>query len=107
MSIPKINGREARELLDGTVEGPMKARHRDDDLLAAAPALAETVAWLYGKSITPDEAEGDYYSTFRGGYTYADQGRVHLNVALSDAFTPDEAVDLARALLAAAEEARP
>ena len=79
---------------------------QDRALAAAAPTLAETVAWLYGKSITPDESEGDYYSTFRGGYTYADQGHVHLNVALSDAFTPDEAVDLARALLAAAEKAR-
>ena len=114
MSIPKITGREARELLDiwsGDVEGLTFAQLGADrsygDLFGAAPALAETVAWLYGKRITPDEAEGDYYSTFRGGYTYADQGRVHLNVALSDEFTPDEAVDLARALLAAAEEARP
>ena len=137
MSIPKITGREARELLDAATPGPWRhdrdmemgesahyvrygdgehlavftgnysGANEDGELIAAAPALAETVAWLYGKSITPDEAEGDYYSTFRGGYTYADQGRVHLNVALSDAFTPDEAVDLARALLAAAEEARP
>ena len=85
---------------------PLTENRADMLLAAAAPELAATVGWLYGKNITPDEAEGDYYSTFRGGYTYADQGHVHLNVELTDALTPDEAVDLARALLAAAEKAR-
>ena len=78
---------------------------QDKALIAAAPDLAETVAWLYGKRITPDEAEGDYYSTFRGGYTYDDKGHIHVNVDLSDPLTPEESVDLARALLAAAEKA--
>ncbi len=78
MSIPKITGRQARELLDGATPGPWTAtedhimrlgwekRGRrspwdDDDptpwmadetdmlLAAAAPALAETVAWLYDR----------------------------------------------------------
>lgn len=75
MSIPKISGREARELLDETVDGPWRvevqmgtdlivdpsgyavAYNEDEpdvgrpnsELLAAAPSLAETVAWLYDR----------------------------------------------------------
>ena len=72
MSIPKITGREARNLLDGTTPGPWEARPNgvvvsyatgaqiqlvghnqralgDAPLMAAAPALAETVAWLYDR----------------------------------------------------------
>lgn len=62
-------------------------------LIAAAPALAETVAWLY----TPDGPPDGHDVTARAGTVWLD-GIDH---------TPDEAVDLARALLAAAEEARP
>lgn len=133
-----ITGQQARELLDGSTPGPWTAygimrhpetptyivgpdgqqiagsmmgdgvEHRDSDLVRAAPQLAETVAWLYGREY--DEGEGpDESKTYYGNgiwYIEADpeQG-VSLGYDLYRGMTPDEAVDLARALLAAAEEA--
>ena len=101
----RIAGTKARELLDGTTEGPMKARYRDDDLLAAAPALAETVAWLYGRE--PDLVEKD-------GRAEWDMTAHHEVVAVDGevldmdgrSHTPEDAVEYARALLAAAEAAK-
>lgn len=93
MSIPKINGQQARELLDGD-PGP---------LFVFAPELATTVAWLYGRE--PEAPNGmDVYVTAMG-HVFEDSGMVWSSY-LDDGFTPDEAVNLARALLAAAEEAR-
>ena len=123
MSIPKITGREARELLDiwsGDVEGLTFAQLGADrsygDLFGAAPALAETVAWLYGR-----EPDGPGPHVHRGRTREYDQEAVashpesgvvevyaaHDHGQASAFLTPDDAVDLARALLAAAEEARP
>ena len=164
MSIPKITGRQARELLDGTTPGPWEFFHdewgHNDDgearfeqwgviggsdgimssspreslfgadnglvdehdhaanltLAAAAPDLAETVAWLYGRE--PDGPGAHIHRGRTGEYdqeavaAHPEAGVVEVYAAhdhgQAPAFlTPDEAVDLARALLAAAEEARP
>lgn len=132
MSIPKISGREARNLLDGATPGPWNWYHdiglislqgadgsaiatdlnfEDCDLMQCAPALAETVAWLYGRE--PDHVGNDQSTARRGPMVVeVDWARqVHLWPINGTPFdlhiTADEAVDLARALLAAAEEARP
>lgn len=106
MSIPKISGQQARELIDiwaGDVEGLTFAQLGADrsygDLFGAAPALAETVAWLYGRQ------SGDgLHITLPNGYdVWTRDGVVHLEFM---EMTPDGAMDLARALLSAAEEAR-
>ena len=153
MSIPKISGRQARNLLDGTTPGPWQWRERlggdtaapdrmtlgtefqdalktfdgedylsgvygsieDLNLVASAPELAETVAWLYGRE--PDGPGAHVHRGRTGEYdqeavaSHPESGVVEVYVAhdhgdASAFLTPDEAVDLARALLAAAEEAR-
>lgn len=124
----RITGQQARDLLRGTTPGPWEPVGADIDspegqiggawdgevgrlanaeLMAAAPDLAETVAWLYGRE--PDRVGG--WTDLR--YGLGDGFRVDLRgdrvsvgtVRLSMHFSRDEAVDLARALLAAAEEA--
>lgn len=123
MSIPKISGQQARELLDiwsGDVEGLTFAQLGADrsygDLFGAAPALAETVAWLYGRK--PDDPASNVHRGRTAEYdqeavaAHPETGVVEVYAAhdhgqASAFLTPDEAVDLARALLAAAEEARP
>ena len=134
MSIPKISGRQARELLDAATPGPWRhdrdmemgesahyvrygdgehlavftgnysGANEDGELIAAAPALAETVAWLYGRE-SDDEAVWDdkYEVSVMVDGTVA----VFDHEATTTFFTRDEAVGFARALLAAAEEARP
>ena len=96
-----ISASEARRLLDvcppwdhvkiaQTVDldhGPDRAV-----LAASAHALAEAVVWLY----TPDGPPDGHDVNARAGTVWLD----------SIDHTPDEAVDLARALLAAAEDAR-
>lgn len=138
-----ITGSQARDLLEGSSEGPWEAssseatmndqsqwrigkhhalqvarsvmRGVDARLMAAAPDLAETVAWLYGR-----EADGYGKGVHRGRMSEYDQeavaahpqsGVVEVYAAqdrgdASAMLSPDEAVDLARALLAAAQEAR-
>ena len=134
MSIPKINGREARNLLDGTTPGPWEWDQKTGDiasppyilaetfidadangpLIVAAPNLAETVAWLYGSEPNEPYDEWRIEAEFglRGQVHIADNqdGTVELVTGPYGAATylkPDEAVEVARALLAAAEEARP
>lgn len=129
----RITGRKARELLDGTTPGPWQAyaqmrhpesptyivgpdgqrvagdsmgdgvTHRNSPLVTAAPDLAETVAWLYGRE-SDDEAVWDdkYEVSVMVDGTVA----VFDHEATTTFFTRDEAVGFARALLAAAEEAR-
>lgn len=133
-----ITGQRARDLLVGTTPGPWKAdfafaditpvfeydaddeldwsTKADHELATAAPDLAATVAWLYGReadghklnedipawsvSGCPDFMEGDekvWLPTFGGRITL---DRIEGN------FTPKQAIELARALLAAAAEAR-
>ena len=70
---------------------------QDKALAAAAPALAETVAWLYGAD---SEVERFNYGV------WATKGGVDVATTGVEKLSPDEAVDLARALLAAAEKAR-
>lgn len=130
----RITGQQARELLDGTTPGPWRVevhkRHDiiaqpgghavaynedepeigrgNSELLAAAPALAEMVAWLYG-------AEGQEADN---GWRRWPLGRTW-SVGLRDGYISigpeggglgfwdlDAAENAARALLAAAEEAR-
>lgn len=131
MSIPKIGGREARDLLRGTTPGPWEPEFEvgiypalrldaddeidwmcaaDRDLAIASPDLAQTIAWLYGREA--DEGEGpDESKTYYGGrgawVMDADPGHgVDLTYELFRGMTYDETVDLARALLNAAEEVR-
>ena len=134
MSIPKINGRQVRNLLDGSRlarsgnwydEGeaaemldPLAYHDVSGDaaLVSASVDLAETVAWLYGRE--PDGPAPNVHRGRTGEYdqeavaSHPEAGVVEVYVAhdhgdASAFLTPDEAVDLARALLAAAEEARP
>lgn len=138
MSIPRITGRQARDLLDGTTPGPWEVEDRspnmggrsfvirqaevpgirvqgitygfnnNPELLAAAPALAETIAWLYGA-----EGQDGHYgkrrwplgtswevALWRGLISIGPEGG---GIAFR---TPELAEEAARALLAAAEEAR-
>ena len=126
-----ITGQQARELLDGTTEGPWEAvegtdaigpvllynlggeaeweNRADQRLAAAAPALAETVAWLYGREPDthhPDEGtwwetDGFLLSLAKDGVAiHDDQG------ATTTYLNSDQAIEFARALIAAAEQAR-
>ena len=115
MSIPKISGQQARELLDiwsGDVEGLTFAQLGADrsygDLFGAAPALAETVAWLYGRP-SDETVPGDEHWDTEGFLVEVRDGRVAMfdDEATTTYLSVDQTVDLARALLAAAEEARP
>lgn len=134
MSIPKITGREARNLLDGTTPGPWVWDQQlecvvdppysladlhinaegNGELIATAPELAKTVAWLYGSEPNEpyDEWRIDAEFGLRGHVHIADNqdGTVELVTGpygVATYLKPDEAVEVARALLAAAEEARP
>ena len=94
---------------------PLTENRADMLLAAAAPELAATVAWMYGR-----EPDGPGPHAHRGRISQYDQeavashpetGVVEVYVAHdhgeeSAFLTPDDAVDLARALLAAAEKAR-
>ena len=116
MSIPKISGQQARELLDiwaGDVEGlifaQLGAGRSYGDLFGAAPALAETVAWLYGANSHPGDfgwrrwpLGGSWSVGLRDGQISIGPEGGGLGFR-----TPEEAEDAARALLAAVEEARP
>lgn len=86
----------------------------DGALAAAAPTLAATVAWLYGQ--TGQDQWGDWELDHHDPYyQFAavrpdGEGRISLAVGpygQEILLDPDEAVDVARALLTAAEEARP
>lgn len=134
MSIPKITGQQARALLDGSQlarsgnwydEGdaaemldPLAYHDVSGDaaLISASVSLAETVAWLYGRE--PDGPTPHIHRGQTGEYdqeavaAHPETGVVEVYAAhdhgdASAFLTPDESVDLARALLAAAEEARP
>ena len=124
-----VTGQQARDLLDGSTPGPWTAygimrhpetptcivgpdgqqiagsmmgdgvEHRDSDLVKAAPQLAETIAWLYGRE--PDE--GGVHSAGLTEVFGADDGIVVEGLAT---LTLDEAEDLARAILSAVEKAR-
>ena len=121
-----ITGKQARELLDGTTPGPWEARPNgvvvsystqsqiqlvghnqralgDAPLMAAAPDLAETVAWLHGREADDEAVWDDHYEV-----SVMADGRVAVfdHDATTTFFTPDEAIEFARAMLAAAEEAR-
>lgn len=89
---------------DGVVQG-----ENDANLIAAAPALAETVAWLYGREANGGHS-GQWHQSrlkWRGAWAVMRiGGAVDVTVNSPASLDPDEAADLARALLAAAEEAR-
>ena len=128
MSIPRITGRQARNLLDGTTPGPWVWDQQlecvvdppysladlhvnaegNGELIAAAPDLAETVAWLYGRP-SDETVPGDEHWDTEGFLVEVRDGRVAMfdDEATTTYLSVDQAVDLARALLAAAEEARP
>lgn len=76
-------------------------------LAAAAPALAETLAWLYGREADRVGGWTDLRYELGDGFRVDLRGdRVSVGTGrLSMHFSRDEAVELARALLAAAQEA--
>ena len=104
---------------------PLTENRADMLLAAAAPELAETVAWLYGAEMITD-SWGDVEWRRHGGdgnLTLETDRYVEVETFLSDEGGPlvyvttgpygetvklnaDEAVEMARALLAAAEVAR-
>lgn len=110
-----ITGQQARGLLDiwrGDEDGLRHARGgayaRYGELFRAAPDLAETIAWLYGREADRVGGWTDLRYELGDGFRVDLRGdRVSVGTGrLSMHFSRDEAVDLARALLAAAQEAR-
>ena len=105
-----ITGKQARDLLDiwaDDDEGLAAARDgvfdNYGDLFTAAPDLAETVAWLHGREADDEAVWDDHYEVS----VMADKRvAVFDHDATTTYFTPDEAIEFARALLAAAEQAR-
>ena len=92
---------------------PLTENRTDMQLAAAAPALAATVAWLYGQ--TGQDYDGDWQLDHHDPYyQFAavrpdGEGRISLAVGpygQEILLDPDEAVEVARALLTAAEDAR-
>lgn len=87
-----LTGDRARRLLDlpdNAASWRIEQRH-----------LAEALAWLYGREV--DDLRKLAHLT-PGGAVAASPDAVASDMGT---FTPDEAVDIARALLAAAEKAR-
>lgn len=86
----------------------------DQRLAAAAPALAETIAWLYGQTGHDDHGEWGLEQHHNYDYKYASvdsdgEGKVELSTGpygQAIHLYPDEAVEVARALLTAAEKVR-
>lgn len=71
-------------------------------LAAAAPALAETIAWLYGRE--PEGPRDAHWTAASTGIVAPTDGAVVVETI--GTITVEEAVDFARALLDAAEKAR-
>lgn len=94
----RITGQAARELLDDfnnprTPIGDLPVR-----------GLLETVAWLYGAEVWATDDHGPWWRGKDWEAAVEENGTVEVTV--DRRLAPDEAVDLARALLAAAGEAR-
>lgn len=137
----RIGGKQARELLNGTTPGPwlamdyehalrsigpiygdslaapevgdgyLIASDADAELTAAAPALAETVAWLYGRE--PEHPDMGIHSVplmrFSGNdadVVYAAKGGAIVFDVDGGFRSIEEAEDFARAVLAVVEESR-
>lgn len=113
--IPWLADESDHVLMNPEPEWKPLTKNRTDMLLAAAaPVLAETVAWLYGQ--TGQDYDGDWQLDHHDPYyQFAavgpdGEGRISLAVGpygQEILLDPDEAVEVARALLTAAEEARP
>lgn len=103
MSIPKISGQQARELLElPDSAAPWKIEQRN---------LAETVAWLYGRE--PEHPDMGIHSVpltrFSGNdadVVYAAKGGVIVFDVDGGFRSIEEAEDFARAVLAVVEESR-
>lgn len=94
--------------LNTSPDACLTGSHMDHRLAAAAPDLAETIAWLYGREADRVGGWTDLRYELGDGFRVDLRGdRVSVGTGrLSMHFSRDEAVDLARALLAAAQEAR-
>lgn len=75
----------------------------DAALAAASPDLAATLAWLYGREADDEAVWDDHYEV---SVTADKRVAVFDHDATTTYFTPDEAIEFARALIAAAEQAR-
>lgn len=111
MSIPKISGRQARDLLDiwaGDVEGLTFAQLGADrsygDLFGAAPALAETVAWLYDRIREIHNDQRCWADAYRAPIEWDPEGKDPARLARAEAH--DDCADMLQTLLDD-EEARP
>lgn len=99
MNAPRITGRQARKLLelpDNAASWKIEQRN-----------LAETVAWLFGRP-SDETVPGDEHWDTEGFLVEVRDGRVAMfdDEATTTYLSVDQTVDLARALLTAAEEAR-
>lgn len=98
----RITGQQARQLLDDF--------NNPDTPIGGVPVrgLLETIAWLYGREADRVGGWTDLRYELGDGFRVDLRGdRVSVGTGrLSMHFSRDEAVDLARALLAAAQEAR-
>lgn len=80
-------------------EGVVK---KNSDLITAAPLLANKLLFLYSRE--PEQQEYQIHNV-KDGVVYDVEGLVTIDIE-GGYFTPDEAVDVARALLNSAERAR-
>lgn len=75
---------------------------KNSNLIAAAPLLAQKLLFLYSRE--PEQQEYEIHKV-KSGLVYDVEGLVTIDIE-GGYFSPDEAVDIARALLDSAERAR-
>lgn len=75
---------------------------KNSNLIAAAPLLAQKLLFLYSRE--PEQEEYEIHEV-KNGLVYDAEGLVAIDIE-AEYYTPDEAVDIARALLDSAERAR-
>lgn len=133
LSIPKITGRQARELLDGITPRPWRhsiesetgetahyvrsgdehlavftgnysGASEDGELIAAAPDLAETVAWLYERIREIHNDQRCWADAYRAPIEWDPESKDPARLARAEAH--DDCADMLATLLDD-EEARP
>ena len=134
MSIPKISGREARKLLDGTTPGPWRhdrdtemgesahyvrygdgehlavftgnysGAYEDGELIAAAPDLAQKIVWLYDRIREIHNDQRCWADAYRASIEWDPEGKDPARLARAEAH--DDCADMLATLLDD-EEAQP
>ena len=75
---------------------------KNSNLITAAPLLAQNLLFLYSRE--PEQEEYEIHEV-KNGLVYGVENLVAIDIE-ADYYTPDEAEDIARALLDSAERAR-